>query len=258
MTRVKVKGTGIRARSNPDEEPNFWAMKWMDGGNVEAHRIRQVAATTEANTSSIRDDSSTFVTSNGAPSGLVPSPAASDTAFSSAFGIPLLSSSGTSMSIVSQASSTGSLTPRNQDANRNYEFLDPRSSAVSPSESSLSSQHHLVPPPAAHASQLFEPEPLYECEGRQGRLLQQEDCVLTGWGKPFHYLGAIDVSSHRPNANALPALPISHDTNQSVDILLGQALDCILERNHKEENGDNVVPADDSSFDQMLNNFMLS
>lgn len=28
MARVQVKGTGVRARSNPDQEPNFWTMKW--------------------------------------------------------------------------------------------------------------------------------------------------------------------------------------------------------------------------------------
>jgi hypothetical protein len=29
IQRVKVKGTGIRARSNPEQEPNLWSMAWM-------------------------------------------------------------------------------------------------------------------------------------------------------------------------------------------------------------------------------------
>jgi len=29
MTRVKVKGTGVRARSNPDAEPDFWQMRFV-------------------------------------------------------------------------------------------------------------------------------------------------------------------------------------------------------------------------------------
>lgn len=29
IQRIKVKGTGVRARSNPDQEPNFWAMPWI-------------------------------------------------------------------------------------------------------------------------------------------------------------------------------------------------------------------------------------
>ena len=30
IPRVKVKGTGVRARSNPDEEPCFWDMPWVN------------------------------------------------------------------------------------------------------------------------------------------------------------------------------------------------------------------------------------
>lgn len=29
IQRIKVKGTGVRARSNPDEEPDFWTMPWV-------------------------------------------------------------------------------------------------------------------------------------------------------------------------------------------------------------------------------------
>ena len=29
IVRVKLKGTGVRAKSNPDEEPDFWGMPWM-------------------------------------------------------------------------------------------------------------------------------------------------------------------------------------------------------------------------------------
>ena len=31
IQRIKVKGTGVRARSNPEQEPNFWAMPWVEG-----------------------------------------------------------------------------------------------------------------------------------------------------------------------------------------------------------------------------------
>jgi hypothetical protein len=30
IQRIKVKGTGVRARSNPDQEPDFWAMPWVN------------------------------------------------------------------------------------------------------------------------------------------------------------------------------------------------------------------------------------
>jgi hypothetical protein len=31
IQRIKVKGTGVRARSNPEQEPDFWAMNWVSG-----------------------------------------------------------------------------------------------------------------------------------------------------------------------------------------------------------------------------------
>jgi hypothetical protein len=31
--RIKVKGTGVRARSNPEQEPNFWEMPWVSDDN---------------------------------------------------------------------------------------------------------------------------------------------------------------------------------------------------------------------------------
>jgi HSF-type DNA-binding len=34
IQRVKVKGTGVRARSNPDQEPDFWTMTWVDSAQV--------------------------------------------------------------------------------------------------------------------------------------------------------------------------------------------------------------------------------
>lgn len=29
MQRIKVKGTGVRARSNPEQEPDLWNMEWV-------------------------------------------------------------------------------------------------------------------------------------------------------------------------------------------------------------------------------------
>lgn len=33
IERIKVKGTGVRARSNPEQEPDFWGMEWIPEGN---------------------------------------------------------------------------------------------------------------------------------------------------------------------------------------------------------------------------------
>lgn len=34
IQRIKVKGTGVRARSNPDQEPDFWAMPWVNNDSA--------------------------------------------------------------------------------------------------------------------------------------------------------------------------------------------------------------------------------
>lgn len=50
IQRTKVKGTGVRARSNPEQEPDFWSMPWLGSTNntkrcpdppVESSRFQQ-------------------------------------------------------------------------------------------------------------------------------------------------------------------------------------------------------------------------
>jgi HSF-type DNA-binding len=50
IKRMKLKGTGVRARSNPDEEPNFWSMTWV--GTDGAHN-NKVAVTATGKTRSL-------------------------------------------------------------------------------------------------------------------------------------------------------------------------------------------------------------
>lgn len=45
IKRVQVKGTGVRARSNPDQEPNFWAMKWCEPKSVVVCREDKIETT---------------------------------------------------------------------------------------------------------------------------------------------------------------------------------------------------------------------
>lgn len=49
IKRMKLKGTGVRARSNPDEEPNFWSMTWV--GTDGDHDKVAISATNEGNRS---------------------------------------------------------------------------------------------------------------------------------------------------------------------------------------------------------------
>jgi hypothetical protein len=43
IQRIKVKGTGVRARSNPEEEPNFWQMPFV-GATPEAHASASIVS----------------------------------------------------------------------------------------------------------------------------------------------------------------------------------------------------------------------
>jgi hypothetical protein len=50
IKRVQVKGTLVRARSNPDQEPNFWVMRWCDpkvtaGSGVDESEVRSNSTT---------------------------------------------------------------------------------------------------------------------------------------------------------------------------------------------------------------------
>jgi len=43
IQRIKVKGTGVRARSNPDQEPDFWQMPWVQNNFLsQSSQIQQV------------------------------------------------------------------------------------------------------------------------------------------------------------------------------------------------------------------------
>jgi hypothetical protein len=41
IQRIKVKGTGVRARSNPDQEPDFWAMPWVSEEEPATRDLKQ-------------------------------------------------------------------------------------------------------------------------------------------------------------------------------------------------------------------------
>lgn len=44
IQRVKVKGTGVRARSNPEQEPDLWSMAWMASTLQEQTLMRKSAS----------------------------------------------------------------------------------------------------------------------------------------------------------------------------------------------------------------------
>jgi HSF-type DNA-binding len=85
--RMKVKGTGVRARSNPDQEPDFWGMEWIPrSGGHRSNNHYDVATPPPSSSSAAKDppdlsfqgqafpsslyssvDGTTFLTSSIAP-----------------------------------------------------------------------------------------------------------------------------------------------------------------------------------------------
>jgi hypothetical protein len=70
--RVKVKGTGVRARSNPEQEPDFWAMPWVgkeqQAASASAHHITSlVSASSSCSVVSHEDLDSSSTTSSSRP-----------------------------------------------------------------------------------------------------------------------------------------------------------------------------------------------
>jgi len=131
MNRVKVKGTGVRARSNPDQEPDFWQMPVV--GKNSTRTISPIVSPV----------SSKPITGYG--------------------------------SVVSNEDS----------AERAAE------EAMVPDFEPLpwSCENQKIPSSTLPSSHRSHPQPRSE---------QQDDILLTGWGKPFHYLGSLDIpeSSH--------------------------------------------------------------
>lgn len=95
IERIKVKGTGIRARSNPEQEPDFWGMEWIPEGNVNSNPSAAVPSVRSKDRTTI--PSSQYSSASGKIS-LAPSI------------VPTVSSSSVESSVAAKHRSNGSLT----------------------------------------------------------------------------------------------------------------------------------------------------
>ena len=62
IQRIKVKGTKVRARSNPEQEPDFWTMPWIASDGDRSRALKQYPEHVKSNeipTSDDSDDTST-------------------------------------------------------------------------------------------------------------------------------------------------------------------------------------------------------
>jgi HSF-type DNA-binding len=155
IQRVKVKGTGVRARSNPDQEPDFWTMPW----------VGQDAAST-----------SSAVAKSAQHLNIVSGPSSS--------GASVVSHDDTDVSSTTSASRPQS-PPPDEITSYTYTHRPQRQTVVDEDDST--------------------PVPLVLS-------LSEDDFIMTGWGKPFYFLGSLPEevetvrSTTSPVMSALPAV----------------------------------------------------
>lgn len=195
MTRVKVKGTGVRGRSNPDQEPNFWQMKWVGGGGS-----REAAA---------EDDASASAPSATASCALLPRPPQNGLSSSSVVSYD---------DYDSVASGTGRSSRSTEDDDEDSssachgdgeEEQDPKAEGDNSEDADMmevdhpddGGHHHQPAVPVSVTTSSSPPRPLgsrpllapppKELPG-QGKV-DCKDLVLHGWGMPFHYLSTQEL-----------------------------------------------------------------
>jgi hypothetical protein len=122
IQRVKVKGTGVRARSNPTQEPDFWSMEWMPDGH---HTIRGPSYSSFSPdtyvTSNVEAETSSFVY----PAKLPVLPSSNSSTY-----VPIVSLCSTGKPKVSVSDSTNTIFVRPDDDvvsafDKTFHYMDP-------------------------------------------------------------------------------------------------------------------------------------
>lgn len=123
IQRMKVKGTGVRARSNPTQEPDLWSMEWMtDGQHVIKSPSHPSFSPETYVPSSMETGSSSFVYPGNVP--VLPSTTISTY-------VPIVSPSSSGKSKVSfGGGSTNEIFPRTDDDvlsafDKTFHYMDP-------------------------------------------------------------------------------------------------------------------------------------
>ena len=203
IARIKVKGTGVRGKSNPDQEPDFWSMEWVDGefspanndegaahitppsapsstitpkpssNKPKASRSKTCGSATTKTTKSKKQDS---------PKTRVVPPSALPTSSSSL--------SDDTLSVVSDQSSDQDFTPpspndsslglQQQRKEKDMEEEEVLVLPTTPSASNLLSGGHRGIPSQSSSS-----------SSSSSWWFSPKDVVLTEWGMPFHALDAL-------------------------------------------------------------------
>ena len=231
MHRVKVKGTGVRPRANPDEEPDFWNMKPWIGGSKSTSASRGGGADDgKGTTGQQKPGGDAASSSSGKPRHDYPEPCpplpppprhGSSSVVSNEEDMDRSLQRGQSLGFQGTTDLWGSC----DDARllEDFEPIPVAISSPSPPPTQLVRQVNLPPLPPPLQELPTQPEAqntmMMETEGQQDNGVDQEDddedmykpipitclpkplnregrsgsgsgedVLLTGWGKPFHFL----------------------------------------------------------------------
>lgn len=193
MTRVKVKGTGIRARSNPDAEPDFWRMSWLgpkappsleeehDGGTEDegtAFAFGNGQAEEVVSTAVTRDDESTV--------------AMEETFSDESIHQPNTWTLRTAPALSESVRGSSSVVSYEDCENTVHD-----NSCDSVHEDSRTTFEHIIP---------YSP------------VKKEADNILHGWGMPFHYLDTSDLVNIVSSLPEAKAAPVEGQPVESVDL----------------------------------------
>lgn len=168
IMRLKVKGTGVRARSNPEQEPDFWAMPWV---GASSHGIGAGQGMSEmVGTAPISCLSS-------APSP-VPIPSTASVVSSDDRDVP---------DMIEISAGTSFASDDDDDDDENDDSLEGSNDGGDETSDDASA--------VTYSSQCFE---------FNKPLAYSDDMELEAWGQTFHYMSDIDVDETKPEPHVLP------------------------------------------------------
>ncbi|KAL7574126.1 hypothetical protein ACA910_014812 [Epithemia clementina (nom. ined.)] len=216
IQRIKVKGTGVRGKSNPEQEPDFWVMEWV--GTSKITSSAEVIAPTTTSAATItdlavpatgmeRDDEEQQQEDDEYDDMAVASPPAlvsSSSSVFSSFSSPQRPQEQESFNSSSYAMDNVSVVSNEEDAQQPL------------GQPSSSTSEHLVLPMDMETTTV-PLETAAVAESSKSWLFSPTDVVLTEWGMPFHALDALPDDMVATRTQTPPPSPDQEDDEDSLN-----------------------------------------
>mmetsp|Transcript_28962 Transcript_28962/g.79446 ORF Transcript_28962/g.79446 Transcript_28962/m.79446 type:complete len:431 (+) Transcript_28962:137-1429(+) len=185
IQRIKVKGTGVRGKSNPDQEPDFWSMEWVGTSSSSTSSKNPTSAVIAAPVSPNTTRSVAGGGARAAPRVSLPGDSAGDRMVKD------------SASVVSHEDEMVVLRPTVSSSSSHY-----RTNTVAnvvPVLSSMVEEESLSLPDSSSRNKTSSIEMSWFGE-ESPKEVQEDAVMLCEWGKPFYALDSIpsDLFDRKP------------------------------------------------------------